>query len=472
MKRAHVIAGVVLLGLIVGVGRAEKAPAATTAPAATQPAKKAPPKPPELMTGALDPFDAVKERARFFTTAGKDNELTKDEFAAGRGKAGSFVRKFETFEGMLAFDRDGNKTLDWFEAEAYRRNLRQRLLATYDANKDGKLAGAERDQANRALAAGRLPRAKAAARGRGFWELDPEAIKQHDADGDGQLSRDERRAMWQARASERRAEMLRKYDADKDGTLGDEERKAAFDEMRDRWRLRRFDRNDDGKLDEAESAAAQEADTRSEQRRREFAQMRDDMTKKHDANGDGKLTGEERQAAWADMRDRWATRAYDDNGDGKLDERELAARKAGEAQMKATHDRWRSDWVRRHDADGDGELSDAEREAGHEAVRKEMRELAASWRGQWDTDGDGELSDDERQVMRDSVRERAAEIRKEIDADGDGRTSPQEMRAFFEKLRDVYDTDEDGVLSPDEARAMIRDQMKRFRPPAPRGRDR
>jgi Ca2+-binding EF-hand superfamily protein len=448
--------------LMISVGTAPAAPP----PAATQPTTKPSAKPPEVLKDAVDPFNPAKERTRFFTAAGPDNELTKEEFAAGRGKADAFVRKFDTFEAMLAFDKNANKSVDWFEAKAYRRNLRERVLAEYDTNKDGKLTGGERDKANRALAAGRVPRGKAAARRTGLWGLDPETVAKHDADGDGQLSRDERRAMWRSRAEQQRQEVLEKYDADKDGTLGEAERKAFEEEMAERWRLRRFDRDNDGRLSEAEAAAAEEAEARNEKRRQEWARLQEEMLARHDADGNGRLEGDERQAAWRDMRGRWMSRSFDADGDGELSEREAASMKEAQAEMQATYDRWRADWIGKYDEDGDGELSREERQV---AFRKEFQDLAESWRNQWDTDGDGQLSDEERRVMGDSLRKRGEELRKELDADGDGRVTGQEMRAFWTKLREVYDADKDGVLSPDEMKMMLRDQMRRMKPPAPGG---
>jgi len=441
--------------LVVLVARLALAADAPASRPATRPAKV-----PEVLRGAVDPLDEAAERTRFFTTAGADNELSKEEFAAGRGKKGGFVRAFDTWAAALAFDKNANGSADWFEARAYRRNLRERVLAAFDANKDGKLAGAERDKANAALAAGRVPAGKASRRGALTGALDPRTVAKHDADGDGQLSRDERRAMFRARAETWRGEMLAKYDTDKDGKIGEAERKALVEEMTQRWRQRRFDADGDGELSGEEIAAADAAEARMEAQKKEWASLREEMIKKHDADGDGELRGEERRAAWGELRDRWMTKAFDGDGDGKLSEAEAAERQEAEARMKATYDRWQVDWTKKYDADGDGTLSDDERRAG---FRKEAEQLRNLWQKQWDTDGDGTLSDEERQEMRTAVRRRGQELRKELDADGDGRVTGPEMRGFLEKLRKVYDTDGDGVLSPDETRAMLQDQMRRMR---------
>ena len=344
----------------------------TAEPSSTPPAVKPAPKPPEVMTDAVDPFYPPKERGRFFTATGPDSELSADEFAAARGKKDSFVRVFDTFKAMGRFDRNSNKTIDWFEAKAYREDIRKRVLAAFDANKDGKLKDAERDKANRLLASGKVPAAKSAAV----------------------------------------ASVV----------LGGTE---------------------------------------------DWAKRRAEVIAKHDANKDGKLTGEERRAAWEDIRKQWATKAFDADNNGKLDERETAAMKKAQAEGKATYDRWRSDWVKKYDTDSDGELSEEESKVAREKVAAEFKKLRDNWTSKWDADKDGELSDDERKVMRESVRNRAQQLRKDIDADGDGRITGQETQAFFDKLKKTYDTDGDGTLSSEETRAMIQDQMRRVAPPKP-----
>jgi len=473
MNGKHLVAALLIsIGAFGATARGAEKPAKkpaekATQPAATKPAKPTPPKPPEVLKDAVDPLNLVKERERFFVAAGPDNELSKDELAASRGKPNAFVRKFDTFEEMLAFDKNANKTIDWFEARAYREGIRQRVLAAFDANKDKKLTGDERDKANRALASGRIPGGGRASGRTGLWVLSPEDRKTYDVDGDGQLSREERRALWRERQAARQKEMLAKYDANKNGQLDEDERKALREEIRSGLMLRLFDRNGDGKLDEAESAAAKEAQARWDQRVAEWGETRDQMLKKYDADGNGRLEGEERTAAWRDLRQQWSEKRFDANGDGKLDEKEQAAMKEAEAEARATYDGWRREWVKRYDKDGDGRLSEEERQVGYDDLAKDVRAMREQWMAKWDADGDGQMSEQERQVMRDSVRQRAAELRKEMDADGDGRVTGQEMRAFWEKLKEMYDTDEDGLLSTEETRAMIQDQIKRVRPVAP-----
>jgi hypothetical protein len=81
--------------------------------------------------------------------------------------------------------------------------------------------------------------------------------KKFDKDGDGRLSKEERKAMHEAH----RKELLEKFDKDGDGKLSDDELKAAQDarmaerENRRRAMLQKFDKDGDGKLSEEERAA-------------------------------------------------------------------------------------------------------------------------------------------------------------------------------------------------------------------------
>ena len=77
-----------------------------------------------------------------------------------------------------------------------------------------------------------------------------------------------------------------------------------------------------------------------------------------------------------------------------------------------------SDVLARFDADGDGQLSDAEKETAKEAMRAEFLE-------RFDTDGDGSLSETERDAAR---AERRAGFVARFDTDGDGAISALERQ--------------------------------------------
>lgn len=114
-------------------------------------------------------------------------------------------------------------------------------------------------------------------------------------------------------------------------------------------------------------------------------QIKQQMLKEFDADGDGKLSESERAAAKAAMEERKGK--IDTNGDGTISEEERqAAQEARREQMR-----------QKMDTDGDGTVSDAEREAARKEMREEMRKRI-------DTDGDGEISEAERQAAREARR--------------------------------------------------------------------
>ena len=88
-----------------------------------------------------------------------------------------------------------------------------------------------------------------------------EFVQRHDTDGDGELSREERRAVKQARRERIRAE----FDVDGDGELSEEERTSLRDARRARRDERRaqvlqcFDADGDGELSAEERQTLREA---------------------------------------------------------------------------------------------------------------------------------------------------------------------------------------------------------------------
>ncbi len=106
-----------------------------------------------------------------------------------------------------------------------RGDVRQKILATFDTDKDGKLNEAERAAA------------KAACKAR-FEEKKNE----FDSDGDGKLNdaeRDAARAAISARLLEKHPELFAKIDSDHDGVISRDEGKAAREQRREHRRDRR-----------------------------------------------------------------------------------------------------------------------------------------------------------------------------------------------------------------------------------------
>ncbi|MEO1856324.1 MAG: hypothetical protein ABGY95_03015 [Rubritalea sp.] len=75
---------------------------------------------------------------------------------------------------------------------------------------------------------------------------------------------------------------------------------------------------------------------------------------------------------------------FDKDGDGKISEGEREAAKAAMAERKAT-------FIAKHDSNGDGALDEDEKNA-----------IKASFIAKFDTDGDGKLNGDERKAVREA----------------------------------------------------------------------
>lgn len=131
-------------------------------------------------------------------------------------------------------------------------------------------------------------------------------------------------------------------------------------------------------------------------------QRHEELIKRFDKNGDGKLDEAEKAAAHKAMRreggggqgDRYKEllRRFDKNGDGRLDDAERAeAEKARElVERNGGMGKFRALVLKRFDQDGDGKLNDAERA---EAARFRAEQLR-----KFDQDGDGQLNDGEREA--------------------------------------------------------------------------
>lgn len=437
----------------------------------------------DLCKGVVDPYDPVSERARFFKAAGVDNELSAAEFTTARGAPDSFVRPFDKWTALLAFDKNTNQTLDWFEADAYRRNVRQRMLDAFDTNKNGSLQGDERTAANKALAGGKIPATKTDtpprsrspyARGTHpnlppappspYWRPDrntyTELRKKLDTDGDGRLTREQWREYSKALREMRTKWQLEQYDANNDGTLDEKEREAQRAKYREysaamarRSELYSWDKNRNGKLDPEEKAALLEYKERVRKQAAEGRARYEAMVKKHDADGDGKLNTEERKAYYEDYRQQAELRRWDTDKDGQLSEAEAAARDKQKAEWKRRADAYRKNYLAKWDKDGDGKVSREESQARYKEYRRKRLE-------RWDADGDGELSAEENKAMYAATRARYAKERSLMDANGDGQLTTEEYREYYKKRTEKYDTNDDGYLDSDEREKLYDDLDK------------
>lgn len=185
-----------------------------------------------------------------------------------------------------------------------------------------------------------------------------------------EASRENRFGDWESR--------LARFDADGDGTLSDEERRAMIESMRAE-RMAQIDKNGDGEVDADERLDAMLASRRGRR-----------LAERFDADGDGTLSDAERQAAMDDMAQREAEREqrridqYDTDGDGVLSAEEEAAAQAAEQAQR--QERFQN-FADQFDQDGDGNLDADERSDAFATVR-DQREIERFIR-QYDSNGDG-----------------------------------------------------------------------------------
>jgi Ca2+-binding EF-hand superfamily protein len=413
--------------------RAQTAPTPTEAPsptAASQPATSpadsqpasAPAKVavPDHVQSLLDQYDAVKERQKFLAAAGVDNEMDQKLFDADKAKGDGFVRPFDRWEAMLRFDKNGNKSIDWFEADAYRQDLRQKLLAAFNAAQDGKLTTDERDRANRALDRGwagftDAARARLAAGGPGAGP----------AGGAGPFGR---------RLD--RAEIIRKYDKDGDGQLSEEERAAAIKDFQDEQQqemLKKYDKDGDGKLSEEELAAMREDQQKQAQPWQKMAEKINRRLFETDEDGQltevGKAQAKEFQKQLQALAKVWDVRFNDLDGDGNVSPEE---RKQVQAAWRMQSLRLISMTFRYLDADGDGKVTVEEREAFMQRAQVAVEKWVNKFIDRYDTSGTGKLDEEQRAQFIKGIGEEIEKRVKKFDTEGKGRTTPAQTLDMLE----------------------------------------
>jgi len=470
MRRTHLAAVALVVATVVLRGEAQE----PATPAAV-----------DYCAGRVDPYDPTAQRNLFFTAAGVDNELTAEEFAASRGQAG-LAAVFDKWERMIQFDKNNNKTLDWFEVDAYRREVRRLVLAAFDEDKDGRLTGAEREAANKSLAAGKVPglekrlaanpTARAAGQEADNWEQRrAEMIKRHDKDGDGKLNEAERRAALEEyrarREQERRGEAapsgpsepITRYDDIKpppDAPAGQEGRNGESSERRGAGGNGMFARRP------GESDADRQARIEQTRQRR-----REETIRKFDVDGDGRIVGSEREALAEQARTnmeaaalQWGLRDFDSDGDGRLDEKESAEAEEYGKKIMNVGQQLREQMM---DRDGDGKVSEEERRKAGEQMREAGVKLLGQASRYMDGDGDGKISAEERKEFQTRVTSGMIRYMNEFgmkyDQNRDGRLDQAEREKVVEGVRGNWrdriakaDTDGDGQLSPDETVALMR----------------
>ena len=374
----------------------------------------------DTCTGAVDPYDIVSEKGRFYAAAGRDNELSATEFGANKISTTSFRRSFDRWSEMLKFDKDANKSLDWVEAGAYRYTMRQMVLTAYDANRDGKLTGDERTAACKAVGSGKIRFATKPA---------PPPLRLPHKDSKDHKGSSHKGSTYKS---------SRKPDKHHDSKSSDAARaaqKAAqlreIQKKRDEYQAKRdvikFDKNRNGKLDGNEIAERDKYNAEAKKRMSEGKKRYSEFLKKYDKNGDGKISDSEREAHKTALREESAKRA--------------AAAK--EANRKKFEEKQRKKEEAKFDKNKDGRLDGAE-----------LAELRKH-------------RDDHARRLQES-KDRKAEFFAKYDSNRDGKISPDEKKAYLQQLkadREARDSDKHKDRVKDKGNSKGKKNPGKSKPP-------
>ena len=234
-----------------------------------------------------------------------------------------------------------------------------------------------------------------------------EMLAKFDADKDGKLSEDERKAAHEARKAEMKAKFMEKFDADKDGQLSDAEKeavKADFEKNAPKFHKRG---------PKGPRCCGPKAPRRPELSEEQKAEMKAKFMEKFDADKDGQLSDAEKEAVKADF-EKNAPKFHKRGPKGprccgpKAPRRpELSEEQ--KAEMKAK-------FMEKFDADKDGQLSDAEKEAVKADMKAKFEarhaEMKAKLMEKFDADKDGQLSDAEKEAMKADFEKNAPKFHK------------------------------------------------------------
>jgi len=361
---------------------------------------------PDLCEGAVDPFRLAQQRERFFTAAGADNELTKEEFIADAGRKNGFVRTFDTWDALLAYDSDAGETIDWPEAKRYRLGFRKKMLALFDADRDGHLTREERNEANRALATGKVAPdtfETLLAFAEGLEGLLDELPGLFDEASDlgqaGQVQPPVRGVSPQPVSTQVRRRVA--LSAQLSGT-GRE--LIPLDRIRRALLVLVFDANKDGRLSRPEKQIAESFATR----------LSYSISRK-------------------------LRRSMDPDGDGRVSRREAGA---FIAQINRASPLLVSKLARSADSDSDGFVSDTEAESFADKVVERVVAWAESFCLACDGSGDGRFSKLELSLLMRAISRELASRFRQHDADKDGRLDGREIVAlvttFAEQIGLLY----------------------------------
>jgi Ca2+-binding EF-hand superfamily protein len=345
-------------------------------------------------------------------------------------------------EWIMSWDKDGNGEFSAEEARQMRAEsakLEAEHLNRWDMDGDGKVTG---EESRLAIVTQNTESTK--------------RLLEMDSDGDGQVTPQEEQTYWQ--------QIRAKYDLDNDGKLSDDEEQRMREQetlvpeawfLSGAWRVGGAGGKHEPPAPQGGSRPTASASAPATQPSREMLKIY------HDKDGDGELSGQERQAMMQDLLKQaqqevlqlWLRR-YDANNNGALDAEETAKmqQEREQEQDKFTEQLRKAhrDYVMTWDKDGDGSHSAEEMKQ----LLAESAKLKAEHVNRWDMDGDGELSPEESRLASWTKGVEWEKRRLEMDSDGDGQVTPQEEQTYWQQIRAKYDLDKDGKLSDQEGQRM------------------
>ncbi len=261
--------------------------------------------------------------------------------------------------------------------------------------------------------------------------------------------------------------LLERFDENRNGKLDPQERRMARETLLDFLRRHR-ERSTEGRHEPADEVLE-----RRERRRDMREGILQLVLNLFDQDGDGKLNGEEHDAAHFDLERRLASPFEQEEGfrghtDDARDRTENRHDLSPPKSSPPGEDRFQK-LLERFDENGDGELDEQERERAGEAFRRQRdRELL----DEFDADEDGELNDEERAAARQALERRfhdprqhrhdQAEDRRDSADDRRDRDPSQPDEDHFREFLESFDENGDGMLDEEE-RERAREAFRRHR---------